>query len=434
MRPWTFSTVLLALCLGSALAQTHADQPQRLNIPQGFATGEPDSRDYARLLQIVSKKPGAGPGQAGNDTCRYANDFECDEPGVGTGACLAGTDYSDCWRIMTGVEDDTCRWANDGECDEPGFGTGACTQATDATDCGAVSHMRFQTDMCDTAFNDRCEDPDQGGDGRCNARSDRADCFTRDRPLTINDHFFGRDDRILMDTGTFPWSVIGYVTFDSGGTCTASLVSDHVLVTAAHCISENNLIRPDGEFLTGEGLPGGARRARVVDFLIDPAWNETVFSNSDDEDGTDWALLRLDQPLGAELGHLGYLDLDEASRAQRQARLWQAGYSWDTGTNLSGNLDCQITDFYADNTMAHDCDTTRGDSGSPFMMRNGDEWQVVATDSNFRSNPDGPMIYIAARSSRWVDLVEDFEAGRQGNGGLRPAGTGKPGALDPIKK
>lgn len=434
MRHWTFSATLLVLFLAGALSPAHGDQPRRLELPDGFASGAPESRDYARLLQIVSKKPGAGPVQSGNDTCQYANDFECDEPGVGTGACQPGTDYSDCWRIMSGVEDDSCRWANDGECDEPGFGTGACTQATDATDCGGLSHMRFQTDQCDTAFNGRCEDPDQGGDGQCTARSDRADCFTRDRSMTINDHFFGRDDRILMDTGTFPWSVIGYVTFETGGTCTATLVSDHVLATAAHCISEGNTIRAGGVFLTGEGLPGGPRQARVVDYLIDPNWNEVAFSSTDDQDGTDWALLRLDQPLGRELGHVGYLDLDTASSAQRRARMWQAGYSWDTGTNLSGNLDCQITDFYRDNTMAHNCDTTRGDSGSPFMMRDGDEWQIVATDSNFRSNPDGPTIYIAARSSRWVNLVEDFEAGRAGNGGLRPSGTGKPGALDPVKK
>jgi protease YdgD len=423
--------------MGAGFASAAALEPVGLVLSGGFESGAPDSRDYARLLQQVTK-PGARPGPAsgisGDDSCRWANDFECDEPGIGTGACTAGTDYSDCWRVMAGVEDDSCQWANDGECDEPRFGTGACTQATDATDCGAVSHLRFQNDQCDTAFNGVCEDPERGGNGACEARSDRADCFTRERPLTINDHFFGRDDRVIMDTGAFPWSVIGYVTFDSGGTCTASLVSPRVVATAAHCISEENRIMADGVFTTGEGLPGGARMARVVDFIMDPQWNEQVFSEGDTLDGTDWALLRLDQPLGDELGHLGVLDLDRASRRQRQARLWQAGYSWDTGTNLSGNTDCQILDFYRDNTMSHDCDTTRGDSGSPFMMRDGEDWLVVATDSNFRSNPGGPMIYIAARSSRWAGLVDDFDAGLIGNGGLRLAGTGKPGAPAPLKK
>ena len=410
-----------------------AQEAISLELPAGFASGAPESRDYARLLQIVSKKPG-GSGVAGDDSCQYANDFECDEPGVGTGACSPGTDYSDCWRVMAGVEDDSCQWANDGECDEPFFGTGACTQATDATDCGPVAHLRFQTDQCATAFNGRCEDPDQVGAGSCEPRSDRADCFTRERPLTINDHFFGRDDRVLMDTGVFPWSIVGTVTFDAGGVCTATLVSENVLVTAAHCISEGARILPDGEFATGAGLPGGPRRARVVDFLIDEAWNEPRFSDTNDIDGTDWALLRLDRPLGAELGHAGVLDLDVAPARMRRSRLQQAGYSWDTGENLSGNLDCGIVEYFDDNTMAHDCDTTRGDSGSPFFVRNGDDWRVVATDSNFRPNPDGPMIYIAALSGRWARFVNDFQEGRIGNGGLRLAGPGKPGAPAPVKK
>ena len=431
---------MVRMIAGAALAgllAASAGAQEEVDLAGGFDAGAPDSRDYARLLQQVAK-PGARPGPAsqvsGDDSCRWANDRECDEPGVGTGACSPGTDYSDCWRVMSGVEDDSCQWANDGECDEPRFGTGACTQATDATDCGAVAHLRFQNDQCDTAFNGVCEDPDQGGNGACAAGTDRADCFTRDRPLTINDHFFGRDDRVLMDTGTFPWSVIGYVTFDEGGTCTASLVADRVVVTAAHCISEDGRILADGEFQTGEDLPGGPRTARVVDFLLDPRWNEEVFSSGDTQDGTDWALLRLDRAIGEELGHLGVLDLDRASQREQRGRLWQAGYSWDTGTNLSGDPDCRILEFHRDNTMSHDCDTTRGDSGSPFMMRQGDEWRVVATDSNFRSNEDGPMIYIAARSSRWAELVDDFNAGRIGNGGVRLAGTGKPGAPAPIKK
>ena len=43
-------------------------------------------------------KPGAD--NRGNDSCQWANDLECDEPEVGTGACEAGTDYSDCWRVI----------------------------------------------------------------------------------------------------------------------------------------------------------------------------------------------------------------------------------------------------------------------------------------------------------------------------------------------
>ena len=73
--------------------------------------------------QTGRTKPEGGPG--GNDSFRWANDGECDDPDIGTGACTQGTDHSDCRRIREGREDDSCRWARDRECDEPRFGTGA---------------------------------------------------------------------------------------------------------------------------------------------------------------------------------------------------------------------------------------------------------------------------------------------------------------------
>ncbi|MGJ3230176.1 MAG: trypsin-like serine peptidase [Oceanicaulis sp.] len=412
--------VALALCAGGA-AQA------QIVLPAGFSA-KPGADDYARLLQAI-KKPGD---YEGDDSCRHANDGECDEPGLGTGACRSGTDRSDCWRILTGREDDSCQWARDGECDEPGFGTGACTQGTDQTDCGDVTELRFRSDMCATAFDGVCDEPELGT-GRCAARTDRSDCVGRARPLTINDHFFGRDDRVLMDTAAFPWRVIGQASFDNGGTCTASLVAPDVLITAAHCISEDGRIDAAGEFQTGADLPGGPRRARIIDFLLSPDWDEQAFSEGDDNDGADWALLRLDLRLGDELGHLGVFAIEATGADPAGLSLRQAGYSWDTGEQLSGNLECRILEVFDDNTLAHDCDTTRGDSGSPFLVETEAGPAVIATDSNFRSNPDGPFVYIAARADAWIDALPAFVAGRTGAGGVRPRGPGKPEPLTPIK-
>lgn len=445
MTPRIITAAILACSLpGWALAQTQAAAPPRLDEPALEGAPPADTTEVAERLssreignwlrQVGSKPPkpegGAAPSRryTGTDTCRWANDGECDDPGIGTGACQQGTDYSDCWRLVEGVEDNTCRWANDGECDEPGFGTGACTQATDLADCGDIIHLRFRNDSCETAFDGVCNEPGVG-DGTCEDRTDRADCFGRDRPLTINDHYFGRDDRVFMDTTVFPWVTVGQVSFDSGGACTATLIADDVLITAAHCIADNGRFDMRGTFTTGYGRPGGAVSARVIDYFADPQWNEQRFSSTDDLDGTDWALLRIDTPLGAELGHVGVRGLVDTagSRSAIRMDLYQAGYSWDTGTHLSGNIGCHMVQIYDDNTMAHDCDTTRGDSGSPFMVREGDEYFVVATDSNFRSNPNGPMIYIAARSDRWIQYYEDFVAGRIGQmRQQRPAGGVKP--------
>lgn len=385
-------------------------------------------------IEDVPGKPGASSvdassaGYVGTDTCQWANDGECDDPGIGTGACEEFTDYSDCRRIALGIEDNSCQWANDGECDEPHLGTGACTQATDYNDCQAVVHLRFQDDTCATAFNGVCEEPGTG-DGSCEAGTDRGDCLGRDRPMQISDHFFGHDDRQFMDTSTMPWAVIGTVSDEAGGACTATLVGEDILITAAHCIEYDGREDATGTFETAFDRPGGSVTAQVIDYYVSPNRRADRTQN-EEAAGTDWALLRLDQPIGRELGYLGVRALvnDLGEQGAIGTALYQAGYSYDTGDHLSGNMDCQVVDIEDQNRFAHNCDTTQGDSGSPIMIREGDNYFVIGSDSTYRFLPDAPAVNIATRSEDWIDLLPDFAAGRIGNGGVRPAPAVKPGA------
>ena len=47
-------------------------------------------------------------------------------------------------------------------------------------------------------------------------------------------------------------------------------------------------------------------------------------------------------------------------------------------------------------------------------MRNGQGFDVIGVDSNFRSNPNGPFIYIAVSAQSFQPYVADFIAGRSG--------------------
>ena len=118
-----------------------------------------------------------------DDSCPYANDGECDDPGP----CPAGTDTTDC-ASRRGEEsgesaqndqpDDSCKYANDGVCDDDD--PGLCAPGTDATDCASrrgeeVAEARETDnqpdDSCPYANDGECDDP-----GPCPAGTDTTDC------------------------------------------------------------------------------------------------------------------------------------------------------------------------------------------------------------------------------------------------------------------
>ncbi|MGD2133588.1 MAG: trypsin-like serine protease, partial [Maricaulaceae bacterium] len=290
--------VLIAALAASLLALPAAAQERRLSVEE----------IEAFLAQARPSKPGAAPisvpPELGEDSCRWANDLECDEPGVGTGACAVGTDYSDCRYLREGEADD-CRWARDGECDEPGFGVGVCVQGSDMSDCAEVAHLRFHTDTCASAFNGVCEERGtrlRNGPARCAPRTDRTDCFGTKRPLTIIDAFGGQDDRQLLDTTVYPWNAIGALSYADGSGCTGSLVAPDVVLTAAHCVyTEDGDIQTDGIFRTAVGRGSGLFEADVSAYLISPRFSYDLLLNSSKVDATDWAYLRLDAPAPADI-------------------------------------------------------------------------------------------------------------------------------------
>lgn len=395
------AAALIVACIGISVANGAAPTAPLSFAPLSLRTSGADLKQQ----QTRGKPPVRGP----RDTCRWANDLECDEPDIGTGACAANTDESDCRAVRAGADNDSCQWANDGECDEPTFGTGQCVQGTDRTDCGELASIRNRVDSCVTAFNGACDEPGGGGNNQCEARTDRSDCQGRARPLGINDHFFGNDDRVRVDVSAAPWRFMGVLRFQSGGVCSATLVGRNAVVTAAHCLyAGDGRLDARARFTNASG----EHSARVTDYLVDTGYNYVRFSSTEEISGLDWALLRLDRPLGETLGYATVRGLTRANA--RQADLMQAGYAWDTGEHLAANLSCRIVNLRTDRTFAHECDTTRGDSGSGFLVRTPRGFNLIGVDSAFRPNTDGPQLYIAVSATSIEPHVAAFISGRAG--------------------
>ena len=393
-----------SVCVGVVLGLMAGPPPAWAD--PGYVRLAPEALDAFLHQSTKPEKPGVGAG-GGTDSCRWANDLECDEPGIGTSACPRGTDTSDCRFLRTG-ETDTCEWARDGECDEPGLGTGVCVQGSDRTDCAGMAHLRFRTDSCETAFNNVCEEREtdlRNGPAICAPRTDRADCVGRKRPLTINDHFQGFDDRVLIATDVYPWTAVGQLLFDDETECTGTLVALDVVLTAAHCVHDaDGKVEAGGVFSGGRDRPEGPTQARITGVFVAPRFNNDLFSSTNKLDGTDWTYLRLDRPLGEELGVVAITPLVALDGLD----LVQAGYSWDTDGRLSGHIGCEGVSLNADGTLEHMCDTTRGDSGSPLMILRDEVYGIVAVDSNYRSQTDGPPTNIAARAQSFARYLQPF--------------------------
>ena len=155
----------------------------------------------AFLVASCNVPPSTFVAGGGNNSCEYAFDGDCDEPGRGTGLCAAKTDASDCAIRNPGPN--SCQFAHDGQCGHPGVGTGVCPPSTDVADCQSVA-SRGGANSCAYAFDGDCDEPGRGT-GLCAAGTDVRDCANRNPgPNSCQYAFDDECDHPGVGTGACP--------------------------------------------------------------------------------------------------------------------------------------------------------------------------------------------------------------------------------------
>lgn len=129
-------------------------------------------------LWLVAASCGDGfdTGPGCTNTCRFANDGDCDDGGPGSdfSLCSLGTDCNDCGPRSSGGGGgggsdgctNTCRFASDGDCDDGGAGSdfSLCDLGTDCNDCGPRSGGGGDGGGGDGQFSLTCHDAREGAE------------------------------------------------------------------------------------------------------------------------------------------------------------------------------------------------------------------------------------------------------------------------------
>ncbi|MGB3310224.1 MAG: trypsin-like peptidase domain-containing protein [Nodosilinea sp.] len=216
-----------------------------------------------------------------------------------------------------------------------------------------------------------------------------------DNPSEGGRIIIGPDNRQPMTSSSYPWSAVGQIVgFTSEGsyTCTGTLVADDLVLTNAHCVvdpatgmySQRIMFLPN---LVNGRLTNDDDIATVTGVLVGTDFAEDRFPEPDD-----WALMRIDKPLGQIYGTIGLspLPTEVLLNEPFAEQLIMVGYSGDfpadnPGQTASAHKGCSIVEE-ALSVVLHLCDTTGGASGGPILALIDDEYRIVALHAAGRTN------------------------------------------------
>ncbi|MEL6640973.1 MAG: trypsin-like serine protease [Pseudomonadota bacterium] len=175
------------------------------------------------------------------------------------------------------------------------------------------------------------------------------------------------------------WEAVGRLDINGQGFCTAALIEDRLLLTAAHCVYDQfNRPIPANQFLFQAGLRNGRADATrgIVQVIAHPDYQPDGPIAKIDGVANDIAILELAQPIR----YAGVQPFPVAARPDRGDQVAIVSYGKDRSEAPSLQKACSILSRL-DGALVMDCQAEFGSSGSPvFKVENG-RAQIVSVVS-----------------------------------------------------
>ena len=233
----------------------------------------------------------------------------------------------------------------------------------------------------------------------------------------------GKDNRVPMISRKYPWSTIGRVqgtTADRGSYyCTGTLIDSSLVLTNAHCVIDPETAKLSAKI---QFMPNVIDKNYEDVAEVEEVYYGTDFKQSSDISANDWAILKLNHPLGRKYGHLGWKSIPTSTLTHNQKVFFFVGYSSDfpndryqkyfsggPGWTASYEAGCSIVGEESD-ILLHDCATAKGSSGGAIIgVINGDPYIVALNNAQYRDSRTGQDII------NYAVKISTIQQGLQGN-------------------